>query len=127
MPTETLSPEEMAASAFRAFCFAGQVEVPPSWEEESCENQDRWLRLAQKAQQGLLDFDGQPVKQAAAWLLGHWSHEEPGKVWGLLPRGLQLCWEAVARHLNTLLDSDEVSDVGALERSWNEWAKERAK
>ena len=34
-------------------------------------------------------------------------------------------WQAVARHLVTIMDDDELSDLAALEESWGPWALQR--
>ncbi len=127
MAVENLTTEDVAASAYRACCYAAQVEAPPSWEGENLDTMQRWLHLAGRAQTGLEDFHGKPYAQGASWLFGVWAQEEGA--YEKLPLPLKLCWEAVTRHLVTLLDAEkeDLEDLTSLEKSWGEWHKERMK
>lgn len=127
MALETLTPEEIAASAYRAFASAGNVEEPPVWENEGYEMQAAWHAVALAAMAELPDFNGQPVHKAARWLASIWSKGRlEDERYNALPTQLKLCWEAVTRHLATVLDSDELTDLAGLERSWAEWTRVRS-
>jgi hypothetical protein len=125
MPIETLTVEEIARSAYNACAHAAMVEDGPNWEGEGTDQQARWIYLARRAQEELPSFDGKKAPEAARWLYEQWARDAGALDWEHLALRLRLCWEAVARHLATLLDSDELEDMAALEHSWGEWTAAR--
>lgn len=87
---------------------------------------ERWVGACRWAVPNLPGFDGHPVSDAVSAFLDQWASgdESLRKEQDLYP----VEWEAVVRHLNALLDSDELQsedDVRALEQSWAAWAQRR--
>jgi hypothetical protein len=121
MPELKLNPEELAMSGFRVFCAANGV-LEPDWDNQSDEEQGRWLHMAKKAERVLESLDGKSFDLASRALCELWAD---GKIYDGLDRGLQLAWNATARHLATIFNSDEIDTLEALERMWVEWARER--
>lgn len=120
-----LEPLELARSAFKVFCLVmGQAE---DWDRASLERQQPWLLVGNQAG-GLLErLEGNSFAHCGYELMRlHLAPEErPGAltVWNTLPARARLAWEAVARHLATLLDSDEVTSLEEAEALWPAWAE----
>lgn len=119
-----LSTEEMAMSAFRVFCYASGV-AEPNWDHQSDEEQGRWLQMARRAERALESLIGKSYNQAARALCELWS-DNP-LIYEGLAYPLQLSWNATARHLAAVIDSDEIDSLDATERFWGDWARERSK
>lgn len=124
MPEQrSLTQEEIAQTTYRAWAHAWGAPVPP-WETLSLEAQSTFLRLAKHAESAMTRLEGEGYTRVTDELmrLAH-GEMEPSRS----PRDL-IAWEAVARHLATLLDSDEVEGpeaLGDLEASWAPWAARR--
>lgn len=117
----SLSPDDVAASAYRSFHAACLRAQPPDFDGLPWEEQQEWFRLALGAERLLEEYHGRPYPEAASALAAlHAGGDAPRET----PRG-GVAWQAVCRHLMTLLDCDEVFDLEALELSWREWAKSR--
>lgn len=115
---KTLSTEDVAQTAWRAFSSAMGSNVP--WDFLSYEAQDPWLRLALRAEKVMQENEGRTYREVAAKL------HEAAMGGGQFASPLHtLAWEAVTRHLMTLLDADDIADLDALEKSWAEWVAKR--
>lgn len=113
-----LNTEEMASSAFRV--FTGILGISKPWDHLAIEEQERWLRVAKRAEQSLVRCESKPWAAAAQALQDLYLSEESP----VHPKAIT-AWEAVARHLVCLFDCDEIVDLAELEKSWLEWAANR--
>ncbi len=120
MPMQ-LDTRDIAASAFRAFSYAGGVQDEPEWDKLDSETQLRWLHLAKHAEGTLQAMEDKPYQQAAAGLAALWAKTDDPAFFETFSKRLQIIWQAVTRHLMTLLDCDDVDSPEPLERSWGEW------
>jgi hypothetical protein len=124
-----LDMEQVAQSACRVFCYV--LGGPANWEGLSPEEQGAWLQLAKNSDAILTKHEGAHYQVAAQELFAAWVEAKFGEgtgstlPWKDVPLIGQLAWQAVARHLHTLLDSDEISDLGAMESLWRPWAEKR--
>ncbi len=119
--TFSLEPQDVARSAYHAYRAAGGERAAGEWEGLSLDRQALFLRLAKFGGGELAMLEGKPYSHAGGKLRQlATGAEEP-----VSPREC-LAWEAVARHLTTLLDADDVTDLSALELSWGEWAGRKA-
>lgn len=115
MPDIPLTSEELAASCYRAWSAA--CAFPGlAWEQLSLDDQTPWLKVARKGEEILSRMQGKTYHAAGLelhGLAGDCTFHSP------------LAWEAVARHLTTLLDADDIDDLGGLEQSWRDWAAKK--
>lgn len=113
----------MAASCARAFAWAnGQT---PQDDLDPAEAY-RWQRAVMLALDWLPTMDGRPVSEGVDRMVADYA--EGDEILKAREAGANVAWEAVVRHLNCLLDADDLEDeddARALERSWADWARSR--
>lgn len=118
-----LTPEDIANTCYRAWSHAWGGAVP-AWETLALEVQVPFLRLARRAESALERLQGQSFSRVTEELMRlAFGEHEPSRT----PRDL-IAWEAVARHLVALIDSDELDSpeaLGDLEGSWAPWGELR--
>lgn len=123
--TAVLTPDELAASCYRAFLSASGLRPDP-WEGLALEHQAPWLRVALHGEAALLSCEGRHPSEGGAALAALQARGDPALLEMALgaPRN-RLAYEALARHLLTLIDGDGSPDLPALEASWADWATRR--
>jgi hypothetical protein len=119
-----LSLEAAAMSAWYAWAWAKGI-AQPDLERADDEELARFGRLANKSENLLGSLEGLPVSDVSqkvyeCWDMGRRSYDT-------LSDKEKIAWEAVTRHLATLIDADEIPDLRSLERSWAKWAEKRLK
>jgi hypothetical protein len=119
-----ITAEELAESLQRAWNAAsGETR---EWESLSADEQARWHRAVRGASLRLPTMDGKPMVDGARLLIEEWAGDDDA-----LRRQQEAYlteWEACVRHLNCLIDCDELeneNDVRALEASWANWAQRK--
>ncbi len=118
-----LSPDELAGSCYRVFCLASGMDSFAPWEHLSLEFQEPWLRMALAAEAVLVGCEGRSYAQAGCALAeAQCKGDEQLLNLALSGTRNRTCYEALARHLMTLFESEKVPDVGTLELSWRDWA-----
>lgn len=123
MADVTFSREELAKSCCTVFHTALQL-THEAWERQSLEKQLPWLRLAQGGPIRLEQLEGATYAQVGRemWLVTLAERAaEASDAWDHLPWEFHYAWEAVARHLMTMLDADDVENVPELEQGWRQW------
>lgn len=120
--TAILSPDELAASLYRAFCAALAIGSAP-WEHLPLEHQAPWLRVALHGEQTLLACEGKSYAQAGEALARLQCANDPEAL-ELAVRGTRnrTAYEALARHFMTLIDGEGLPDLAELEARWGPWA-----
>lgn len=124
-----LSSDDLAQSLHRVFQVVLQQEAKP-WEFLSYTDQAPFLQAARRGPLMLSASDGGSVQEAACRLarIGCAIIDDAGsweQTWNNWPLALRLAWEAMTRHLNALIDADELPSLEDLERSWGLWAQKR--
>jgi hypothetical protein len=120
-----LSLEAAAVSAYNAFFWAQGLGDKPNFDHLNLDDTAQWSRLALKAEAVLGALEGKPMDVAASEVAKVWSI---GKIdYKELPLKQQLCWQAVTRHLCTLIDAEEIPHLVTLEKSWGEWVETQLK
>jgi hypothetical protein len=110
--------EAVAVSAFNAWSYAQGLKSP-NFDHLSIEDMGKWGRLANHAEQLLNSMEGKPLDVATSEVYKFWSRE--GGDYAKLNDWQKLHWQAVVRHLATLIDAEEIPDLQTLERSWGQW------
>lgn len=114
--------EDQARSAASAFGHAAGDWRDP--DDLPGDEAGRWLAAVRSAHAWLPTYDGRPAADAAARLRDEWCLGDDLLALREAPR--LLAWEAAARHLCAVLDSDDGNlDLESLERSWADWAARR--
>ena len=108
---------EAAASCYRAFAHAAQTDPLP-WGLLEPAAREGWLRVVRSGGLVLQAKDGRPAREMGEALRELFGAPEGAPAFALP-------WEAAARHLFALIDSDDIDDLPALEQSWREWARNR--
>lgn len=121
MPEIRMGVEELAASAYRAFCYAGSIQEEPSWEHLGLDQQAQWMNLARQAEPIFLQMEGKSYKEVAAKIAALWAGVSGQAFYANLSKRMQLIWQAVVRHIMAILDSDDDQGPDLLERTWGEW------
>lgn len=120
--TLKLAPEQMAVTVANAFFHASGC-GEPSWDALSDDEQQRWLKLAVRGPLLMQTLEGQNFHAVGTKLASFWAGDDGRFYNSLLPR-MKTAWQAVARHLTTLLDceADQIGPLSILEASWGPWA-----
>jgi hypothetical protein len=116
-----LGKDELAASAFRVFCYAGRV-AEPDYDKLGDDEQRRWMNVGISAERVLEELDGKSFERATEAIFHLFAPELP---FSQIPVEIQWAWRATTRHLATILESDEIDSLASAERFWAEWARER--
>lgn len=117
-----LTAEEITLSCFRAYHFAlGAADV--DFDTLSADEQDRWHRTICLATMWLPTMEGATFQECCQRIIGDWSQSDD--ILEMQQSPYMREWEVVLRHLNVLLDSDEIGSVEDLERSWKDWTPKR--
>jgi hypothetical protein len=104
---------------------------PEPWEGLAYEHQLPWLALASRGPAKMQGMEGARLRDVAAqlWKLACAPEDADGaeQVFYQTPDdGFRLRWEAIARHLHTLIDCDELSSPEESERMWLDWYSKKA-
>lgn len=68
-------------------------------------------------------MEGATFQECCQRIIGDWSQSDD--ILEMQQSPYMREWEVVLRHLNVLLDSDEIGSVEDLERSWKDWTPKR--
>lgn len=115
---------EIARSAFNVW----KGDLPGDWDRLSADEQAIWTIFAKRAPERLALLEGKPYSEAAAevWAIFQRARGRPVTIQEFAHAAPleRLAFEAVARHLALLMDSDE-ADPAKAEQMWIEWRRER--
>lgn len=128
MTRETFDPADVAAeSVYRAWCNATIGVVGASdfaaFDELPLGIRNRWGGIAAESAAVMEEMDGKGYREVAARLYQLWN---PEKGFAELSPAERVAWEAAGRHLHALWESDDPAELGRLEESWVDWARDRA-
>lgn len=120
-----LNLEETAATCYRAWHYAAAWKQQP-WDHLSLDEQSLWLRMAKSCERIMELSEGKSYADAGESLAKvHCGDRDVVYTVYTANSRLKLAWQALARHLVTLMDSDDVESLDSLEQSWGPWAEER--
>ncbi len=124
-----LETPELAESAYKVFgSIIGERQV---WEMMSLESQTPWMLVAQQARGLLESLEGNSFAHCGYEMMRLFLPSEERTnalaLWNTLPERARLAWEAVARHLAALMDSDEVDSLESAEALWPAWYEKASK
>ncbi len=116
--------ERLAASIYRVWCGACGITLlngsAISWDQLSFAEHDPWFAVARGAINTITACEGKTWREAS---------ESLARLCPLVvvpPDGRDMvAWQAVARHLVTLIDAEDVDSVADVEAYWVNWAKEQ--
>lgn len=128
-----ISTEELAQSIYSLvtgiLAIHSQNNPQPTWESLSLDKQHPWITVASRGPAKLDKCDGLPMKEAAFQMFHLQANaelSEAQKVWEeQLPWSYKLLWEAIARHIFTLMDADDASPAES-ELQYVRWFQRKA-
>lgn len=128
-----LSTEELAQSIYSLVSGILAIQSPdspqPAWDGLSLEKQQPWLTVASRGPAKLEKCDGLPLREVAFqmfYLQAGAELSDAQKVWEeQLPANYKLLWEAIARHIFTLMDADDATPAES-ELQYVRWFQRKA-
>jgi len=134
--------QELAQSLYSLVARIGQKQqqdaenlaepIPvPDWAGLAWDKQAPWLTLASRAPKRMESLEGRPLVEVAFEMFkltcNYEEAEQAQQVWDqFMPANLKLMWQAVTRHIFTIMDCDELSSPGESEQMWYDWFIARA-